>query len=129
MAVDYVVFVAGVITGQGHEQGLPVILHDFLVCTNQLHTCFFSITKHAGACQRKMGAQRSVKHASKKSQKQQLPRASFSHFLELDFGGQQLEEATQSAPRCGGVDSNAHTVLHVRASGDGPVSLAMTHMR
>ena len=49
----------------------------------------------------------------RRRQKQRLPRSSFSHFLELDFGGQQLEEATQSAPRCGGVDSNAHTLLHV----------------
>ena len=65
----------------------------------------------------------------RRRQKHQLPRASFSHFLELDFGGQQLEEATQSAPRCGGVERNAHTVLHVRASGDGLVSLAMRLMR
>ena len=50
-----------------------------------------------------MGAQRSVKHASKKTSETPAPKASFSHFLELDFGGQQLEEATQSAPRCGGV--------------------------
>ena len=85
-----------------------VTLHDFLVRTNQLHTCFFAGGINHGlhyifSARRIIdnGSHYMLGHAKgrvrpatrrRRPQKQQHLRASFSHFSGLGFGGQQLEE-------------------------------------
>ena len=50
-------------------------------------------------------------------------------FWVVVFRREWCSNRANGAPRCGGALENIHVLLHVRANGDGPVSLAMTHMR
>ena len=94
----------------------PVTLHDFLVRTNYLHTYFFAggiddgshymfwdrrIIDYGshympGACQRKSGRPATRR---RRPQISSFQGQNHRHFLELGFGGQQLEDVAQKCAK------------------------------
>ena len=120
MAVENVVFVAGVIIGQGPNQGLPghfarlsgphqLLTYMFFSLEELMMdhiTCFGAaeslIMDHI-TCWRVPKEDGRPAERQRRPQRQQLRRGNYRHFFELGFRGQQLKEVIQNSPKCGGV--------------------------
>ena len=74
MAVEHVVFVAGVFIGQGHEQGLPGHFARLSRPHQSITYMFFQSHYMLGRAKGRVGAQRGVKHASKKTSETAAPK-------------------------------------------------------
>ena len=72
-----------------------------------------------GHAKRRVGARPRVEEDLRNSSSQGQALAIFWNSISVVNSSKKLPK---SAPRCGGVDRNAHTLPHVRANGDGPVS-------